>query len=691
MPAEVHIAENFSPISGALKQIPRVALVICFLLFAPGLTEQFEAPKAAALLVVGLASIGAALSSRDALRQVRWHLLDVSILAWLSVEILATGISVLPRLSLLGEPGQRDSLLTSVALVGIYLATRVSTRTPRDLEGTLLVALAAATVSSVYAIAQAAGLDPLAWTRTSGYGAVQMRPFGTLGHPNLLGAVASACLASAVPMALGFGGRRRALPALAALPLVAAILLSLSRSAWLGALSGVAVAALLARRAGASPIMTRKSLLIAGASTLAVGGGLWIGGWGPLLQQRFQQLLLGAGRTRIEIWRAALDAFAARPWLGHGPDTFGLVFPSFQTPEYWNHEWGGLPLHAHSIYLHALATRGLLGAAAGAVCIAGILLAAGAAWRAGGDLRRAVPSPAGAIVALGVAGGFGSIGVSGSLLLVIAAASLAALATSAAPATAQGSDHGPVRAAAPFIIGGALALAALSWAWIDLRASAEDRQGQDLVGAAGRLGGEARRLALERAERLYESAASRSPLDDGTARRRAIALLHLSTLSRQPPQLLDESEREARRSVSLAPLRAVNHQCLGAVLMARARMGDAERIAEGEAAYSRSLELAPLNGIAMMELARAEMDLGRSEAAFEAARSALRIYPGAGGLLYQSARALLARGERDRARETLERAVAGAWHGEESDRRDALRLLDALRADPTARSDPGRS
>src|SRR5262249_59764009 len=90
---------------------------------------------------------------------------------------------------------------------------------------------------------------------------------------------------------------------------------------------------------------------------------------------------------RLEMWRAALAAWHARPILGQGPDAFGLVYSQYQTPAYWAYEWGGLPGHAHSIALHALATRGVLGASAGLAWAVGVGLACSRAWRAGAERR----------------------------------------------------------------------------------------------------------------------------------------------------------------------------------------------------------------------------------------------------------------------------------------------------------------
>src|SRR5207302_2209661 len=42
----------------------------------------------------------------------------------------------------------------------------------------------------------------------------------------------------------------------------------------------------------------------------------------------------GSGASRLHIWHDTLALVAARPWAGWGPDTFGLVYPRFQTGDW---------------------------------------------------------------------------------------------------------------------------------------------------------------------------------------------------------------------------------------------------------------------------------------------------------------------------------------------------------------------
>jgi len=64
--------------------------------------------------------------------------------------------------------------------------------------------------------------------------------------------------------------------------------------------------------------------------------------------------------TRLHIWRDTLRLVASRPIAGYGPDTFGLVYPQFQTGD-WTP--GYLIDKAHADILQIAATQGLVGVA----------------------------------------------------------------------------------------------------------------------------------------------------------------------------------------------------------------------------------------------------------------------------------------------------------------------------------------
>jgi O-antigen ligase len=389
--------------------VPRVslwinaALSLALLLFIPGIQDSFEPGKAEAVRVCGFGAVGLLLGSR-ALSRLRWTPLDVAVLAWLAVEALSAAFSIAPVVSLLGDPVQREGLITSAAMAALYFAMRAHLSSGGDADRTLDLVVASATAAAVYAILQALDLDPFRWRLTLAGGPGD-RPFGTLGHPNLLGVV----MAAATPLALAsiVAGRRRGWAVAALVVLLAATLLTLSRAAWLGVAGGVLVTSVLLMRVLPARRPSRSALIGVLALLAIVAGVIAVSGRGARLVARFGELLVplgGSGASRLEIWRTALAAWRARPLLGYGPDTFQLVFPRHQTPAYWRFEWAGSAAHAHSIYLHTLATRGVLGFAAGLAIAVCVVLAARASWRVVPAWRVRVAAVAGSLLAMAVAG-----------------------------------------------------------------------------------------------------------------------------------------------------------------------------------------------------------------------------------------------------------------------------------------------
>ena len=678
------------PIAGSLARPLSwvwAALVLSSLVFIPYALEQFEAPKAAVVRTLGVGLLVAMLGSVHSLRRVRWQPLDVAVAGWLVVETLSAVSSVAPRLSLLGDTEQHEGLATSLGLAGLYLATRWGPARPESLRATLRVAIGAAAGAGLYAILQVVGLDPLHWTRAAVYqtGGAFVRPCGTLGHPNLLGVVTSAALVAALPLAIE-ERRWRWLYAAGAALLAVATLLTLSRAAWLGVAGGGLVAgalSLLARAAGrtGAPSATRarshaRHLLVAAAGlgvllvfVLAVSP----------LRERVSELLAptgGTGRTRLEIWKSALAAWQARPWLGQGPDTFALVFPRFQTPAYWRLEWGVIPFHAHSIYLHALATRGILGLLAGLAWALALLLAARRAWQASSATRALLASFLALLVALAVAGAFGVLGVSGALLLVVASAAVVSLATQDERGAAGADGLG----ARPLQLGAIVAVLALFWSAGDLVASRAAFRSV-MARADLRVPG-----ALESAAAAADRSVSLRSLDDVLARQRAETYVGLGMVLRDPGAALGEAEASARRAVALAPLRAVNHQMLCNVLMGRALRGDTSGVPAAEAAFARGLELAPHDGLNMIQFAQEELLLGRPAAALGPARRVASLYPGRAEALMTLAQACLGVGDRAGARLALERASGLDWPAGSEGARRVQAMLDSVNGaagDPT--------
>jgi len=336
---------------------PAVAFLVPTL-FIPISVDAYVLPRAGLTLAGGglLAGVGL-LVGRRPLRALR-----VPVLAAVLAAALAALLSVAPIVSLVGTYGRYESLPVRLAYIGLFCgAIWIGER-----EWTVTAFLAGCAVAATEGIYQA-------WTHALA------RPDGNLGQPNLLGAL----LAMAIPLALdralrrapspgsagyspdsppheaGFVGApgaaesgrshaRRIWLALAGLYGLA-LVLSVSRSGWLGAMAGVCVLAIFTARPRQRPAITAAAALALAAAALLV------------LFSPLRMLNNDPPSFRLGIWRDSLSVIVERPVTGWGQDTMGLVFGRHQSADWVA---GSNIDRAHSMPLDLAATQGLLGLAA---------------------------------------------------------------------------------------------------------------------------------------------------------------------------------------------------------------------------------------------------------------------------------------------------------------------------------------
>ncbi len=222
-----------------------------------------------------------------------------------------------------------------------------------------------------------------------------MRASGSFGQPNPYAGYLGLCLPVAVSLAIWAWGQswlgeakprvdeltrwhRRFFylaPALfysvVSVIMLAGLLASWSRGAWLGMAAGLITVVALRSRA---------ALAASGVAVLIVLIGLLFGSFQPQLipqpvAERLVDLPAYFGLTdvlnqpvtdenfsvveRIAHWVAALRMWEQAPWLGVGPGNYATVYPTVRLPR-WEDALG----HAHNIYLNVLAETGVLGLAA---------------------------------------------------------------------------------------------------------------------------------------------------------------------------------------------------------------------------------------------------------------------------------------------------------------------------------------
>jgi O-antigen ligase len=207
-------------------------------------------------------------------------------------------------------------------------------------------------LGSLYSFLQALGMDLAGWDTHFGG-----RSFSTLGNPIFWAGHLLVLLPLSIQLAVSSPGKKeRTFWASCAILMLASLLTTKTRGAWLG--FGVETAVLLwlnRRRAG-----IWKSLAVGFIFFLLAL--LFI----PPLRERALSILDTHGQDaqgRYLLWDLALDQWKEKPWLGQGPGGYGSLFHRFQS--LMARESPYLPyatsIHAHEEYLELLAERGMAG------------------------------------------------------------------------------------------------------------------------------------------------------------------------------------------------------------------------------------------------------------------------------------------------------------------------------------------
>ena len=292
------------------------------------------------------------------------------ILGW---GVVICGLAGLSLTSALDKTLATDQLIVLVASFLLACAVVAACDRMQDVRILVAVFLAVGCVMSVAAFSTT--------TSVTNFGTVvQTRAIGFFQDPNELGSLAAMLLVVALGVALS-GLRRpyRILAVVAGVLALAALGLSLSRGAWLGAGAGIL---------GLAILIPRAWRVLAAVTVVGLVLGLGLGAFNAdpttveVLSSRFGQLLHPIGNPydqRAEIWREAEREIGARPWLGYGPNNFPVA-----SARSGSEALTVGAVHAHDVLLTVGAEIGL---PADAALIAFTLALAWAAWRTRQMLR----------------------------------------------------------------------------------------------------------------------------------------------------------------------------------------------------------------------------------------------------------------------------------------------------------------
>ena len=283
----------------------------------------------------------------------------------LTVAVLvATLVSIAPSVSWSGSYEWRQGAFTFLACLVIFLSISWHTQM-REWQRILVTAIELTSVGiASYGILQYFNLDPVPWHRV-----IEGRAFSTLGHPNFL----AAYLALVIPLAAArllssVSWRGRLLHGFVLLFNLPCLFLTFSRCGWLGLLAAGGCFALFqvkwspSRRwwLGASVIIAVALIVV---SVLAYLDPRGIFSYSPL--EPLHSFLRGKSATahvRSLTWHGVWQLLGERPWIGFGPETFRLAFPTAYPPELT--VYGGAVAtgdHAHNEILDWALSVGVLG------------------------------------------------------------------------------------------------------------------------------------------------------------------------------------------------------------------------------------------------------------------------------------------------------------------------------------------
>jgi O-antigen ligase len=370
-------AERLAPLMNA-------GLILIVIAITPGLSSPFSVPKEA-LVCFTTSFVLLLVAFRGRWQASPWPRSWIALL--LAGPIAVTATALANRVGLVAVGG----VLRWWTYVFYFVALRLSYPNRASVERLFRLLATLGALEGGLVVLQIFLGD--VFFDTSHLPSAKWHAFGTLGNPNWTGAFLAATLPFAVGQLLrpsSSAGRAGAAFAVAAL--VAGLVLTFARGAWLAATAGVVVVVSL------SAVARNAKVLVPMAAGLAIGTAVTVAAHG---HEAIASITRGesiAGRVRM--WRVTMDMIAERPLLGWGLGGFAGAYPAHQGSFLAGREdqtVTDITDHPHQEYLYVSAEAGLV---ATAVLFASIAFVA---LRAKVDLWRARLSvPFGALVALGV-------------------------------------------------------------------------------------------------------------------------------------------------------------------------------------------------------------------------------------------------------------------------------------------------
>jgi len=269
--------------------------------------------------------------------------LTLSVFAYFSAYLVATLMSINPRLSVLGQEGELHGTMTLLSTITFFALNAWACESDNQIQRTITALLVGSVAVSVYGLVQYWGLDPFSWITDS------VSPvLSTMGRSNFLAAYLAIVLPFTWARIMIQSRRLDWFRYIIVLVLqVTCLFLTLSRGGWLAFIAGgLTFLWLLGYRWQSPKIWILSGLFLVTSSwlfvTMNVVDLVQLGGVRAReLPAPFLDLREASVNSRIDIWIHAIDAIPEKWLTGWGPNIL--------TPD------------PHNLLLYQLVSAGIVG------------------------------------------------------------------------------------------------------------------------------------------------------------------------------------------------------------------------------------------------------------------------------------------------------------------------------------------
>lgn len=373
-----------------------LVVILIPLLVTPWGSDAYNHVKA--LTVTSLAAVMAVgwVVAAVTTRRPTWRVTRPELTLWflMLAVLVSSQTSVDLQLTVFGAPGRYEGLMAILAYGVLYFVGVHFFGTESGFATLVTASAWTALIAIGYGIAQVFLPPPFAgeaeirqWYETFGV----PRPPSTLGSPIVFGGYLAVMIPLLVAAALGGPARQRALWLLGSAAGYVAVLVTMTRAAWLAVVVGTAVVAAaigrqMWRRHGVPLAAVMLAVAITGAVLLSV-----LTTPGHVADRASSSVAVQSGSLaqRVYIWDRTLRLVRERPWLGWGLETLREVFPYDRASMV--HYFGPRPVivdKAHNDVLQMAVSIGVPGAMAYALFWSLVVVSALRLWRRSGGTAR---------------------------------------------------------------------------------------------------------------------------------------------------------------------------------------------------------------------------------------------------------------------------------------------------------------